>query len=85
MTAEVYVDPIPTVSEFLPRRFAQMIAVELSLTSPAEFVDNSSANVKVARAATEDHLRSCVDKLRPNLVVATERSGGKLLFGVWSG
>jgi 23S rRNA (uracil1939-C5)-methyltransferase len=56
-------------STVLSRGFAQVIAVESSLTSHADLVHNSPANVKAIRATTADFLRSAPGKLQPELVV----------------
>ncbi|MGD0469526.1 MAG: class I SAM-dependent RNA methyltransferase [Terriglobales bacterium] len=53
----------------LARNFHHIFAVEASLTSYADFVQNVPANVKAAGARTEDYLRSRPVRKRPDLVV----------------
>jgi 23S rRNA (uracil1939-C5)-methyltransferase len=53
----------------LARNFHHIFAVEASLTSYADFVQNVPANVKAVGARTEDYLRSRPVRKRPDLVV----------------
>jgi 23S rRNA (uracil1939-C5)-methyltransferase len=56
-------------SAALARNFHHIFAVEASLTSHGDFVQNVPANVKAVGARTEDYLRSRPVRKSPDLVV----------------
>lgn len=63
-------------STVLARSFAQVTAVESSLTSHLDLVHNSPTNVRTVSKTTEQFLESVADKLRPNFVVVDPPRAG---------
>jgi 23S rRNA (uracil1939-C5)-methyltransferase len=56
-------------SAVLARSFHHIFAVEASLTSYSDLVQNGPANVKAVGTRTEDYLRNRPERTRPELVV----------------
>lgn len=63
-------------SAVLSGEFAQVIAVESSLTSYADLLYNSPPNVKAVRVTVEQYLKNVASELRPDLVVVDPPRSG---------
>jgi 23S rRNA (uracil1939-C5)-methyltransferase len=71
-------------SAVLARSFHHIFAVEASLISHTDLVQNGPANVKAVGTRTEDYLRNRPERMRPDLVVIDPpRTGAGKVVSRW--